>query len=99
MKRLLFFIAAIAICGCSPKTKQESAIGEYVYLDSYGVLHVKNPCVLGLSITDANGNEYYKSVQRLDLYAIEPIHLMRSCAWCIDDETYEELQEIVMLNE
>lgn len=100
MKRLLILSLILPfMCSCtSNSAKDEPKVGKYVYLDSHNVLHVKNPCVLGLAITDEKGNEYYKSVQRLDLYAVREYHLLNLCAWCVDDGTYEELQEIVMLN-
>lgn len=70
-------------------------IGQFVYLDSEGILHSRSKCISGMRITDKNGNSRYKSVEYIDIATLDRSYLKKLCSWCIDDEIYQQLCDIV----
>ena len=97
-KKLLFFILSLLAVSCSNnanKEDKEHLIGKYVYLDSQGILHIKKRCVLGMQITDATGNNYYKSIEFIDTTLLTKEHIKALCTWCVEDEHYSQLKHIV----
>ena len=103
---LLFALLAIVSCGGAKEKEKENddevlidevLIGDYVYLDTDGILHVKNRCVMGLNVTDKNGESCYKGVHRIKVSSLTEYYLRQvmTCAWCVDDESYELLIDAV----
>lgn len=87
--------------------KPYNRVGKYVYVDYYGVIHVKVNCdyinfianTYG-SYTDEDGNEVDASkdirhgsgVKRIQLKDFNKAMLSNSCHHCIDDDMYEYLK-------
>lgn len=98
MKKWLFFICIFIFSGCS-SDRQEKAeaetLGRYVYIDSHNILHSKTPCVLGMKVTEDEGEGYYKSIQFIDTTSITTKHLQSLCPWCINDDLFDQLKQIV----
>lgn len=92
---MLFFVA------CSNKTEKKEIIpvGKYVYLDSQRILHIKKKCVLGMQITDAAGNNYYKAIDFIDTTQLTKEHIKSMCMWCVEDEHYNQLKHIAEKHE
>lgn len=76
------------------ENKKILPIGKYVYMDSQRILHIKKKCVLGMQITDATGNEYYKAVEFIDTIQLTKEHIKALCTWCVEDEHYSQLERI-----
>ena len=89
-------ILSLIAFGCSKQEKNtiKETIGKYVYIDSQDILHVKNRCVLGMKITDTIGDSYYKPIERIETIYLIPEDIATTCAWCVDDEQYDQLKEI-----
>ena len=89
-------ILSLVAFGCSKKEKEtnKETIGKYVYIDSQDILHVKNRCVLGMKITDTTGDSYYKPIERIETIYLIPEDIATTCAWCVDDEQYDQLKKI-----
>lgn len=98
MKKILFCMIALCLCACvETKEKSESEpIGEYVYLDTQGILHVKENCVMGLKVANENGERGYKGVYRIDATSLNKSDLVNipTCSWCVKDEHYEQLKAL-----
>lgn len=95
---LTLVLVAFFLFSCSgqkEKEKKDQEIGKYVYVDSQGTLHIKNPCYSGLRITDEDGNSYKKSVTFVDTEDINGNDLESLCPMCVRDEHYEQLLQIV----
>lgn len=98
MKRIYTaIILSLIAFGCSKQEKDttKETIGKYVYIDSQDVLHVKRECMRGMKITDATGNSYYKPIERIDTFYLTKGDIITTCAWCVDDEKYDQLRNIV----
>lgn len=97
MKRLLILSLILPfMCSCTSRSNQEQdkpLLGKYVYIDSDGILHTRNHCVLGMKTTDANGNERRKSVQFIEVSQLTQEDLQALCSWCVSDDQYEILKE------
>lgn len=72
-------------------------IGEYVYIDSQGILHTKQ-CYVGLEVTNKEGESYLKPVTRVRATEVLPDYLERTCSFCVKDEDYEALTVIAERN-
>lgn len=96
MKSLICIAASVLLFGCAPapKNTKPETIGKYVYMDSRGILHTENPCILGGKVTDENGETYYSGIKRIDTSNIYLEDLQSLCPWCIDDKIYEKLFEM-----
>ena len=87
---MLFFGA----CSNNREDKKNLPIGKYVYMDSQHILHIKKKCVLGMQITNAAGNNYYKAIDFIDTIKLTKEHIKALCTWCVEDEHYSQLERI-----
>ena len=99
MKRIYTAIILLSLIafGCSKQEKDtiKETIGKYVYIDSQDILHIKNKCVLGMKITDKTENSYYKPIERIETIDLNEEDIITTCAWCVNDEQYEQLKNII----
>lgn len=98
---LIFVIALICIEGGKNKKKDESSaalIGKYVYIDTDGILHTKNRCVVGMQVTESDESSYYKGIEYIDTTNLSVIQIKNLCSWCVTDEHYEMLLGITERN-
>ena len=98
MKKIFIaIILSLVAFGCSKKEKEtnKETIGKYVYIDSQDILHIKNRCVLGMKITDKTGNSYYKPIERIETCCLIGEDIVTTCAWCVNDEQYDQLKDII----
>lgn len=98
---LIFVIALICIEGGKNKKKDESSaalIGKYVYIDTDGILHTKNRCVVGMQVTESDESSYYKGIEYIDTTNLSVIQIKNLCSWCVTDEHYEILLGITERN-
>lgn len=79
------------------ESEPKSNIGEYVYIDSEGILHTSK-CYIGMQVTSDNGESYLKPIYPLDTLKLTSNHLHWFCSYCVSDEDYEHLQRIVKRN-
>lgn len=98
MKKILYSFMVLCLCACvdtKEKSKSEP-IGEYVYLDTQGILHVKENCVMGLQEKNELGIESWKGVHRIDATSLSKSDLVNipTCSWCVKDEHYEQLKAL-----
>lgn len=99
MKRIYTaIILSLIAFGCSKQEKDttKETIGKYVYIDSQDILHVKSKCMRGMKITDATGNSFYKPIERIETCCLTDEDIVTTCAWCVDDEQYDQLRNIVV---
>ena len=96
---VLLLIYGVGIGDDKKTDKKECFIGKYVYVDTDGILHTKNRCVVGMQVTDPNENSYYKGVEFIDTVKLTSGHIRRLCSWCVEDGHYELLQGIAERNE
>lgn len=101
MKKLKFklyyslLIFSVTICGCKEKKQpQKQEIGEYVYLDQYKCIHVRQNCIKLMVSNDGERQNYM--VDRISLNEINKLY--QTCSWCINDEIYKDLQAIIEKN-
>ena len=96
MKKILLFISCLLLFSCSEKKEKpaESSIGEYLYIDQYSCIHVKQRCIK-LTFSDEGESPNYM-VKRLSLGELR--YIGRTCSNCVSDEIYKELQNIVENN-
>ena len=90
---ILFVIHGIIENKKEKESEPKSNIGEYVYIDSQGILHTKQ-CYIGLEVTNQEGESYLKPVTRVKTIEVLPDYLRRTCSFCVKDEDYERLMEI-----
>ena len=99
MKKIIYSLVVLSLYGCVNEQKEEKkTLGEYIYIDSHDVLHVRNRCHIGLKITDEHGNSYLKSVYRLKTNSVGYNELFSTCGWCVDDDYYYQLERIAKQN-
>ena len=99
---LLFALLSIVSCGGTKEKEKkkenvdEVLIGDYVYLDTDGILHVKENCVMGLQEKNELGIESWKGVHRIDATSLSKSDLMSipTCSWCVKDDHYEQLKAL-----
>lgn len=97
---ILFVIHGVMNAVENKKEKEsepKSNIGEYVYIDSQGILHTKQ-CYVGLEVTNKEGESYLKPVTRVKTIEVLPDYLRRTCSFCVKDEDYEALMVIADRN-
>lgn len=98
MKKILICMIALCLCACveTRKKSESEPIGEYVYLDTQGILHVKENCVMGLQEKNEFGIESWKGVHRIDATSLSKSDLVKipTCSWCVKDEHYEQLKAL-----
>ena len=97
---ILFVIHGVMNAVENKKEKEgepKSNIGEYVYIDSQGILHTKQ-CYVGLEVTNKEGESYLKPVTRVKTIEVRPDYLRRTCSFCVKDEDYEALMVIADRN-
>jgi hypothetical protein len=93
---ILLVIHGVMTANGNKKEKEsepKSNIGEYVYIDSQGILHTEQ-CYIGLEVTNGEGESYLKPVTRVKTIEVLPDYLRRTCSFCVKDEDYERLMEI-----
>lgn len=80
-------------CVRKNNAKCESAdkIGNYVYIDTQGVLHSDKNCV-ALILLDNRGVEFVETQK------LQQVHLKSLCSKCIEDRDYELLKKVVEKN-
>lgn len=96
IKYCITSILILSCCGCTEKAQNvsENPIGEYVYFDQYKCLHVEGRC-LKLTLTE-DGVKPNFMVTRIP--TIELRYLENTCASCVTDKIYKDLEEIVESN-
>ncbi len=95
---MLFFTACSNNRDEKRKQKQVLPIGKYVYMDSQQILHIKKRC-LDMRITDEDAYFYSKPITFIDTSQITEKHLNSLCSWCVEDEHYSQLKDMVKRNE
>lgn len=101
MKKILSTFLILTLCvSCAPKkqAKENVKLGQYVYLDSEGILHVRRPCLGLRTRIDGSGEGGYKSIQFIEVDNITHRDLESLCPWCVSDEVYEQLIRLVDTN-
>lgn len=92
---VIVLIWALSFSSCSKTKKKDiTSVGKYVYIDSQHILHINKNCVLGMEITDAAGNSYYKAINFIDTVQLTKEHIKSMCMWCVEDEHYSQLKRI-----
>lgn len=93
-----FLVVAILLlatsCGSGKTDKDEPQIGKYVYIDERGVIHSKNRCFLGMTITNEDGVRRTLSIEFVDTAEITASHLLKLCPHCVTDGQYETLKRL-----
>ena len=97
MKKILICAMVLCLCACietKEKGDKKPMLGKYVYLDTQGVLHVKERCVMGLRVANENDEGKYKGVHRIEVASLREGSLqgVPTCSWCLDDDRYELLK-------
>lgn len=99
---LIFVIAFICIEWSKNKEKETESsavlIGKYVYMDTDGILHTKNRCVVGMQVTESDESSYYKGIEFIDTTNLSVPQIKNLCSWCVTDEHYEILLGITERN-
>ncbi len=96
---LIILLFCLTCCSHKEDKKSPHDIGKYVYIDSQNILHTKKKCVLGMQITDAAGNNYYKAIDFIDTTQLTKEHIKSMCTWCVEDEQYSQLKHIAEKHE
>lgn len=76
--------------GCTTEKKEKDVeIGEYVYLDRYNCIHVRQNCVNLFLSGGEDGEEPRYMVQRVEIRSLPSIGM--TCSSCVTDEAYKIL--------
>lgn len=91
-------LALIAICSCNKNSKSSSTkeeprtLGKYIYISENNVVHTDKHCIKLLDLeTDSSNDTGLKYVETIDF--VDSLDYTY-CAWCVEDEMYEHLQNI-----
>lgn len=102
MKKLIFkqwyaiiFLAVFFGCTTGKKDKEVN-IGEYVYLDRYNCIHVRQNCVNLFLSGGEDGEEPRYMVQRVEIKSLSSIGT--TCSSCVTDKAYKELEKRINQN-
>lgn len=90
----LFIIGLISCIDKKEKKDKKEEIGEYLYVDQYSCMHIKQNCIeLMFSGEDEKPNYMVKRVPTKSLY-----RLNKTCSHCVTDEIYKKLIGIIEEN-
>ena len=102
MNRLTFkqwcaIIVLLSFTGCAhDKKEKEVEVGEYVYLDRYNCIHVRQNCVNLFLSGGEDGEEPRYMVQRIEIKSLPSIGT--TCSSCVTDKAYKELEKRINQN-
>lgn len=105
MKRVSFYVPLILVVGCvlgcsetkKETQKEESELGEFVYIDKSNCLHTNKKCMNLLDFSDDGTNHNYQ-VKFVNTNKLCPNDFGSICSYCVSDETFKELRKKIEQN-
>ena len=105
MKRVSLYLplilVAVCVLGCSETKnetqKEESKLGEFVYIDKSKCLHTDKKCMNLLDFSDDGTNHNYQ-VKFINTNKLRPNNFGFICSYCVSDETFKELRKKIEHN-
>jgi hypothetical protein len=98
MNKFKYLLPAIAImiCGCKNSNQENTSdkIGEYLYIDQYKCLHIKENC-FELMFGEENEKPNYM-INRIPTKELKRIG--KTCSYCVTDKIYKELLRMTEKN-
>lgn len=105
MRKLGYYmpIALMTACllGCSEtkkeEPKEESDLGEFVYIDRSKCLHTRKYCVNLFGSSDEGSTQNYQ-VRFFETKKLTPYDFESICSSCVSDEDFKKLRKIIEQN-
>lgn len=105
MKRVSFYVPLILVVGCvlgcsetkKETQKEESELGEFVYIDKSNCLHTNKKCMNLLDFSDDGTNHNYQ-VKFVNTNKLCHNDFGSICSYCVSDETFKELRKKIEQN-
>lgn len=104
----LFIIVSLLMMSCSNSKQHE--IGQYVYVDCFGTIHIDRQCASNLADNPKTKEERMANMQGIQFidtcdlnmgvrYSTFSFSEHKFCPKCVDDEAFQHLSLIIERNE